>query len=146
VYEIVGESRQFFALCKCDVATTEPVLCRVHSGSVVGDLFSSTPVDGGHNLREAVLAIEKAGAGVILYIPPKGDLMKELVALDGTRSGDDEQPWTLREFGLGAQVLADLGVHQIRLLTNSQLKIAGLTGFGLKVVERVPLVSMKVEG
>jgi 3,4-dihydroxy 2-butanone 4-phosphate synthase/GTP cyclohydrolase II len=146
VYEIAGESRQFFALCKCNVATTDPILCRVHSGSVVGDVFSSTPVDGGSNLREAILAIEKAGAGVILYIPPKGDLMKELLAQGGARAPAVEQPWTLREFGLGAQVLADLGVHQIRLLTNSQLKIAGLTGFGLKVVERVPLVSMKVEG
>ncbi len=123
------------------MATSQPVLCRVHSGSLVGDVFSSTPVDGGSNLREAILAIEKAGAGVILYIPPKGDLARELER--PRRSGRRPPPrpptrpagWTLREFGLGAQVLADLGVHQIRLLTNSQLKIAGLTGFGLKVVE-----------
>jgi 3,4-dihydroxy 2-butanone 4-phosphate synthase/GTP cyclohydrolase II len=146
VYEIVNEPRQFFALTKGNVATSEPVLCRVHSGSLVGDLFSSTPVDGGHNLREAILAIEKAGAGVVLYIPPKGDLLKEIEGIHKKRGEGGEQPWTLREFGLGAQVLADLGVHQLRLLTNSQLKIAGLTGFGLKVVERVPLVSMKGEG
>jgi 3,4-dihydroxy 2-butanone 4-phosphate synthase/GTP cyclohydrolase II len=156
VYEIMSEPRQFFALYKGNVATSEPVLCRVHSGSLVGDLFSSTPVDGGSNLREAILAIEKAGAGVVLYIPPKGDLARELDMLGGqrgesasstarTQAGTEGQPWTLREFGLGAQVLADLGVHQLRLLTNSQLKIAGLTGFGLKVVERVPLVSMKGE-
>jgi 3,4-dihydroxy 2-butanone 4-phosphate synthase/GTP cyclohydrolase II len=152
VYEIMSEPRQFFALTKGHVATPEPVLCRVHSGSLVGDLFSSTPVDGGSNLREAVLAIEKAGAGVILYIPPKGDLWREIEGMSGGQAGKPGvlahagQPWTLREFGLGAQVLADLGVQQIRLLTNSQLKIAGLTGFGLKVVERVPLVSMKGEG
>jgi 3,4-dihydroxy 2-butanone 4-phosphate synthase/GTP cyclohydrolase II len=127
------------------VATNEPVLCRVHSGSLVGDLFSSTPVDGGSNLREAVLAIEKEGAGVVLYIPPKGDLGRELEAVAGQRAGGSAEPWTLREFGLGAQVLADLGVHELRLLTNSQLKIAGLNGFGLKVVEHVPLVSMKGE-
>ncbi|MFT3774875.1 MAG: 3,4-dihydroxy-2-butanone-4-phosphate synthase [Minicystis sp.] len=145
VYEIVSEPRQFFALTKGNVATSSPVLCRVHSGSLVADLFSSTPVDGGHNLREAIMAIEKAGAGVILYIPPKGDLVKEIEAVHGTRT-DGGQPWTLREFGLGAQVLADLGVHQIRLLTNSQIKIAGLNGFGLQVVERVPLVAMKGEG
>ncbi len=149
VYEIMSEPRQFLALSKGHVATSDPVLCRVHSGSLVGDLFSSTPVDGGSNLREAILAIEKAGAGVILYIPPKGDLARELDGLGPLGStgprGDGGQRWTLREFGLGAQVLADLGVHQIRLLTNSQLKIAGLTGFGLKVVESVPLVSMKGE-
>ena len=149
VYEIISESRQFFALVKGDVATGEPVLCRVHAGSIVGDLFSSTPFDGGHNLREATLAIEAAGSGVVLYIPPKGDLARELDALAGVPALPEEtaasQPARLREFGLGAQVLADLGVQQLRLLTNNQPKIAGLTGFGLKVVERVPLVSMKGE-
>ncbi|MCC6555882.1 MAG: 3,4-dihydroxy-2-butanone-4-phosphate synthase [Polyangiaceae bacterium] len=149
VYEIIGESRQFFALTKGSVSTPEPVLCRVHSGSIIGDLFSSTPFDGGSNLREALLAIEKAGAGVVLYIPPKLDLRRELESLraaadgEGSQGLDAQQPWTLREFGLGAQVLADLGVQQIRLLTNSQPKIAGLTGFGLKVAGRVPLVSMR---
>ncbi|MBK8253018.1 MAG: 3,4-dihydroxy-2-butanone-4-phosphate synthase [Polyangiaceae bacterium] len=151
VYEIIGEQRQFFALTKGNVRTDEPVLCRVHSGSVLADLFSSTPFDGGSNLREAIAAIEKAGAGVVLYIPPKGDLVAEIEALSKAQgaakervSGDDVgQRWTLREFGLGAQVLADLGVHKLRLLTNNQPKIAGLTGFGLEVVERVPLVSMK---
>jgi 3,4-dihydroxy 2-butanone 4-phosphate synthase/GTP cyclohydrolase II len=145
VYEIVGESRQFFALHKGQVATPEPILCRVHSGSLVADLFSSTPFDGGSNLREAIGAIEKAGAGVVLYIPPRGDLARELEQFRPDRPGESgsTQPWTLREFGLGAQVLADLGVQQLRLLTNNQPKIAGLTGFGLKVVERVPLVSMK---
>jgi 3,4-dihydroxy 2-butanone 4-phosphate synthase/GTP cyclohydrolase II len=147
VYEIISEPRQFFALWKGNVATDEPVLCRVHSGSLVGDLFSSTPVDGGSNLREAILAIDKAGAGVVLYIPPKGDLARELTARTApaaeARRTEPDAPWTLREFGLGAQVLADLGLHRIRLLTNSQLKIAGLTGFGLKVVERIPLVSME---
>src|SRR5277367_6190104 len=124
VYEIMTEPRQFFALSRGHVATTEPVLCRVHSGSLVGDLFSSTPVDGGSNLREAILAIEKAGSGVVLYIPPKGDLARELSSMGGERGEGGGQPWTLREFGLGAQVLADLGVQQFRLLTNSQLKIA----------------------
>ena len=149
VYEIIGESRQFFALTKGSVATPEPVLCRVHSGSIIGDLFSSTPFDGGSNLREAVQAIEKAGAGVVLYIPPKLDLRRELESIRSGAEGETaqvlhaQQQFTLREFGLGAQVLADLGVQQIQLLTNSQPKIAGLAGFGLKVAGRVPLVSMK---
>ena len=131
------------------------MLCRVHTGSLVADLFSSTPFDGGSNLREAILAIEQAGAGVVLYIPPRGDLAFELEAraavdVDGAarasvRTDTELAPreWTLREFGLGAQVLADLGVRELKLLTNSQRKIAGLTGFGLTVVERVPLVSMR---
>jgi 3,4-dihydroxy 2-butanone 4-phosphate synthase / GTP cyclohydrolase II len=151
VYEIIGEPRQFIALTKGVIATPDPILCRVHSGSIVADLFSSTPFDGGSNLREALLAIENANAGVVVYIPPRGELSRELDALKGPASDESvpllhsQQPWTLREFGLGAQVLADLGVQQIRLLTNSQPKIAGLTGFGLSVVERVALVSMKGE-
>jgi 3,4-dihydroxy 2-butanone 4-phosphate synthase / GTP cyclohydrolase II len=146
VYEIIGEPRQFLTLSKGNVATAEPVLCRVHSGSLLADLFCSTPFEGGSNLREAILAIEQAGAGVILYIPPRGDMVREL---DHLRGGElppqtaAAHASTLREFGLGAQILADLGVHQIRLLTNNQPKIAGLTGFGLTVVERIPLISMK---
>jgi 3,4-dihydroxy 2-butanone 4-phosphate synthase/GTP cyclohydrolase II len=153
VYEILGESRQFFALTKGQVATPEPILCRVHSGSLVADLFSSTRADGGRNLREAILTIEREGAGVVLYIPPRGDLGRELLDAswaeetngaaahaEGSRPG---QMWTLREFGLGAQVLADLGAQKLRLLTNSQPKIVGLTGFGLTVVERVPLTATK---
>jgi 3,4-dihydroxy 2-butanone 4-phosphate synthase/GTP cyclohydrolase II len=148
VYEIVGESRQFLALTKGAISDGGPILCRVHAGSLIGDLFSSTPFDGGSNLREAILSIEQERAGIVLYLPPRGDLAGELsafVKVDRAAPALDGAPQTLREFGLGAQVLADLGVHQIRLLTNSQPKIAGLTGFGLEVVERVPLVSMKIE-
>ena len=144
VYEIVGESREFLALTKGNVATSDPVLCRVHSGSVVGDLFSSTPFDGGHNLREAIGAIEREGCGVVLYIPSRVSLAAELEAVGGAAPDATPRaapPATLREFGLGAQVLADLGVQQLKLLTNSQTKIAGLTGFGLTVVERVPVVA-----
>jgi 3,4-dihydroxy 2-butanone 4-phosphate synthase/GTP cyclohydrolase II len=151
VFEILGESRQFFALTKGVVATPEPILCRVHSGSLVADLFSSTRADGGRNLREAILTIEREGAGVVLYIPPRGDLRRELtdaswaVEANGSAgTADASRPvWTLREFGLGAQVLAELGAQKLRLLTNSQPKIVGLTGFGLTVVERVPLTATK---
>ncbi|MGK4001965.1 3,4-dihydroxy-2-butanone-4-phosphate synthase [Sorangium sp. So ce1036] len=151
VYEVINEPRQFLALTKGTVTTPDPILCRVHSGSIVADLFSSTPFDGGSNLREALLAIENAGVGVVVYIPSRGDLGRELEMLRRTGAEESapvlqaQQPGRLREFGLGAQVLADLGVQQIRLLTNSQPKIVGLTGFGLTVTERVPLVSMKVE-
>jgi 3,4-dihydroxy 2-butanone 4-phosphate synthase/GTP cyclohydrolase II len=143
-YEIVGEARQFLALVKGDVATSEPVLCRVHGGSVVGDVFSSSTRDGGSNLRQAIRRIEDEGRGVVVYVPPRGDLREELEALGAT--GEAAAPSrpvrerTLREFGLGAQVLADLGVSQLRLLTNHATKIAGLEGFGLTIVERVPLV------
>jgi 3,4-dihydroxy 2-butanone 4-phosphate synthase / GTP cyclohydrolase II len=147
VYEIVGESRQYLALVKGSIDGTKPVLCRVHSGSLLADLFSSTLFEGGSNLREAISTIESAGAGVVLYISPTVDIGRELGSKSGPSSDDAvvSRPATLREFGLGAQVLSDLGCHKLRLLTNSQTKIAGLNGFGLEVVERVPLVSMRGE-
>ncbi|MDC0748480.1 3,4-dihydroxy-2-butanone-4-phosphate synthase [Polyangium mundeleinium] len=146
VYEIIGEARQFLTLVKGTVDGTKPTLCRMHSGALVADLFSSTPFEGGSNLREAISLIEKAGEGVVVYIPPRLDLAAELEAKGRTTTQETRAPQqALREFGLGAQVLADLGCQKLRLLTNSQTKIAGLDGFGLEVVERVPLVSMQGE-
>jgi 3,4-dihydroxy 2-butanone 4-phosphate synthase/GTP cyclohydrolase II len=144
VYEVTTEPRQFLALVKGDLAGPEPVLARVHGGSVLSDVFSSTESDGGKNLREALVAIERAGRGVCVYLPSVRDLGTELqVVADVHERKGPPAGSPLREFGLGAQVLADLGLHQIRLLSNSPRKIANLAGFGLQVVERVPLVSMQ---
>lgn len=146
-FDIVGEQRQFLALVKGTLDKGEPVLTRVHSGTLVGDVFSSTPSDGGANLRESLRIIESAGRGVVLYIPPTGDLVSELGRAPGAAPPKaPERPSStpklrapLREFGLGAQVLAELGVQELRLLSNNQSKIAGLDGFGLRVVERIPI-------
>jgi 3,4-dihydroxy 2-butanone 4-phosphate synthase/GTP cyclohydrolase II len=142
-YEILGEGRQFLALVKGAVDVGRPVLTRVHTGTLVGDVFSSPSHDGGGNLRESIRMIETEGAGVILYIPPRGDLGAELDRLSAPRadapSGNEAPAAPLREFGLGAQVLADLGVTELRLLSNNLAKIAGLDGFGLRVVERIPI-------
>jgi 3,4-dihydroxy 2-butanone 4-phosphate synthase/GTP cyclohydrolase II len=149
----IDDERQFLALVKGDLkAPGGPPLCRVHTGSTVADLFAATPRDGGRHLREAIAQIEAAGRGALVYIAPRGDVRVELEALralqaappppTAARGGDPP----LREFGLGAQVLVDLGVHEIRLLTNNPRKIAGIHGFGLDVVERVPLHSMERGG
>jgi 3,4-dihydroxy 2-butanone 4-phosphate synthase/GTP cyclohydrolase II len=142
VYEVTTEQRQFLALVKGNLEGPEPVLARVHGGSTISDIFSSTESEGGKNLREALVAIERAGRGVCVYLPSVQDLASEL----GRHAASTDRPAApspLREFGLGAQVLADLGLHQIRLLTNNPRKIANLAGFGLQVVERVPLISMQ---
>jgi 3,4-dihydroxy 2-butanone 4-phosphate synthase/GTP cyclohydrolase II len=120
----------------------------MHAGSTLADTFASTKSEGRRNLYEAVDAIEKVGCGVIVYLPPHGDLLDELAAVTGQArlSVGAARPapvsGTLREYGLGAQVLRDLGIRQLRLLTNNPKKIAGIQGYGLEIVESVPLVSM----
>ncbi len=149
VYEATTDGRQFIALTKGSLSGDAPTLCRMHSGSILGDLFASTSRDGGRNLREAIALIEKEGRGVVVYLPPRQAPGAELTELMQRAAGGADEPARdpgdspLREFGLGAQILADLGVHKIRLLTNNPRKIAGLSGFGLEITDRVALESAR---
>jgi len=154
VYETgIDDERQFLALVKGDVSGGPPPLCRVHTGSTVADVFAATPRDGGRHLREAIAQIEAEGRGALVYIAPRGNVRSELDALRAEQTTSPTPPASspkpartndppLREFGLGAQVLVDLGMQEIRLLTNNPRKIAGIHGFGLNVVEQLPLHSM----
>ncbi len=150
VYESSTDGRQFVALARGELSSDQPVLTRMHTGSIIGDVFASTKGDGGKNLREAIRRIEAEKNGVIVYLPPRlppameiaqrmleteGAVDPKLAHAPATMPSDSP----LREFGIGAQILADLGIHKIRLLTNNPRKIAGLSGFGLEVVESVPL-------
>jgi 3,4-dihydroxy 2-butanone 4-phosphate synthase/GTP cyclohydrolase II len=142
VYETTIDERQFLVLIKGDLDGESPPLCRVHAGATLADTFATTANDGSGHLHEAITRIESAGRGALVYIVPRGDIRHELEKLRASSAGLPPRSSTgppLREFGLGAQVLADLGLHQIRLLTNNPRKIAGIHGFGLDVVERVPL-------
>jgi 3,4-dihydroxy 2-butanone 4-phosphate synthase/GTP cyclohydrolase II len=144
-YETTIDDRQFLALVKGDIVSGGPPLCRVHTGSTLADTFASTPRDGGRHLRETVAQIEAAGRGALVYIAPRGEVTRELsdwLAMKASPPPVPSNDPPLREFGLGAQVLVDLGLREIRLLTNNPRKIAGIHGFGLEVVERVPLHSM----
>ncbi|MCA9600220.1 MAG: 3,4-dihydroxy-2-butanone-4-phosphate synthase [Myxococcales bacterium] len=152
VYGATVEDRQLLVLVRGKIDAAKPVLCRMHSGSTLADTFSSTVSEGGRHLAEAIDAIEAEGSGVVVYLPPRCDLRHELMALtERLKSSPVAAPkpdsrahgGTLREYGLGAQVLRELGLHRIRLLTNNPRKIAGIHGYGLEVVESVPLVSMK---
>jgi 3,4-dihydroxy 2-butanone 4-phosphate synthase / GTP cyclohydrolase II len=166
IYEAALDERQILAFVKGDLAEPDAVLCRMHNGSTLADTFSSTLSEGARNLCEAIDAIERERHGVVVYLPPRGDLRAELRALmnggemksspqaahssaaHAPPSSRSRRPHagTLREYGLGAQVLRELGLHRIRLLTNNPRKIAGIHGFGLEVVESVPLVSMQTQG
>jgi 3,4-dihydroxy 2-butanone 4-phosphate synthase/GTP cyclohydrolase II len=152
VFEASTENRQVLALVKGDVAGDTPVLCRMHSGSLIADLFSSTASEGGKNLAEAIDSIERDGRGVVVYLPARGDLRSDLHRMDErseaassarhpppSRADAPKERGPLREYGLGAQILRELGLHKIRLLTNNPKKIAGIVGYGLEVVESVAL-------
>jgi 3,4-dihydroxy 2-butanone 4-phosphate synthase/GTP cyclohydrolase II len=150
VFEALVDRRQILACVKGDVSGDEPVLCRMHGGSIIGDVFSSAATEGGRNLAEAIDVIEKAGRGVIVYLPPRGDLASELSQLLAREAQSSPlqgppstrgrpQTGTLREYGLGAQVLRALGVRRLRLLTNNPKKIAGIQGYGLDLVESLAL-------
>lgn len=155
VFQAVHEGKQFLALVKGEPRADKPTLCRMHTGSSLADVFSSTPKEGARNLGEAIDAIEAAGEGVIVYIPPGPDLKGELASV-ALRHESKSSPHAaaapaatrphggaLREYGLGAQVLRSLGLCKIRLLTNNPRKIAGIQGHGLTLIESVPLIAMR---
>ncbi len=142
---------EHLALVKGDVAGDEPVLVRVHSECFTGDVLGSERCDCGHQLHTAMEMIEKEGRGVILYMRQEGrgiGLANKLHAYKKQEEGLDTVEANvalgfapdLRDYGEGAQMLVDLGVRKLRLMTNNPRKIAGLEGYGLEIVERVPIV------
>ena len=143
VFQSAVDGRQLLAMVHGELDAAQPTLCRMHSGSVLGDTFASTPREGGKNLREAIRRIEAEGRGIIVYLPPRGALEVELLSYSaaGAPAAPEGAEHPLREYGLGAQVLRDLGVQKIRLLTNNPRKIAGIRGYGIDIVDSVALTA-----
>ena len=138
------------ALVKGDINTGEPVLVRVHSECLTGDIFGSKRCDCGEQLIAAMSMVEREGKGVVLYMRQEGrgiGLVNKLLAYHLQEQGKDTVEANealgfkadLRDYGTGAQILKDLGLKKIRLLTNNPKKVIGLKGYDLEIVERIPL-------
>ncbi len=148
-YENQLDRQQHLALIKGDIRPDLEILVRVHTECALGNVFRSYRCDCGEQLEAAMRRIQQEGRGVLLYLHKEGRYQNLVRKVKAYQHEDERRDWEephqqeseaiFREFGIGAQILVDLGIRKMKLLTNSSKKIVGLEGFGLEVTERIPL-------
>lgn len=147
VYENQSDHHRHLALVKGDLEGDDPVLLRVHTESLLEDVFGSGLSEGSGELRASLRLIEKEGRGVLVYLRTRDQNEALLQEIDRCRErrtlrGDHA---SFKDYGIGAQILADLGLHRVRLLTNHPKRMAGLDGFGIDIVEQIPIPAVHQE-
>lgn len=145
-----SNGQEHIALIKGDIATEEPVLVRVHSSCATGDIFGSMRCECGEQLHKSMEMVDKEGRGAIIYLNQEGrgiGLMEKIKAYKLQEKGMDTVEANLhlghkadeRDYGVGAQILSEIGIHKMRLITNNPVKRIGLEAYGLEIIENVPI-------
>lgn len=145
-----SNGQEHIALIKGDITTDEPILVRVHSSCATGDIFGSMRCECGEQLHKSMEMIDKEGRGAIIYLNQEGrgiGLMEKIKAYKLQEKGMDTVEANLhlghkadeRDYGVGAQILSEIGVHKMRLITNNPVKRIGLEAYGLEIIENVPI-------